>query len=110
MPVAGSNTRVDVPGRMSALEPGTLKPATEAVVPVGATTLSSTLPVAGTLGVVVSVVGGHANEVAAGHGQHEGPTTLYGTAPTSRQPTCMHAALVHTLRHRHNFVGSPHPA
>ena len=48
------------------LEPGTLKPVTEAVVPGGTVTSSSMVPVAGTPGVVVSMTGEATNGEAAG--------------------------------------------
>ena len=47
------------------LEPGTLKPVTAAVVPGGATTLASALPMMGVPGGVVMASGGTTSGVAA---------------------------------------------
>lgn len=67
MPVAGSTTGVGPePAGMGVLEPGSVKPVTETVVPLGATPLSSTLPVAGVPALVESVTAdGSSSGVAA---------------------------------------------
>ena len=58
VPVTGSTTGTVEPAGWMVSEPGTLKPATDAVVPAGSSASVSRLPVAGTPGVVVSATGG----------------------------------------------------
>jgi hypothetical protein len=55
---------------MSALEPGTLNPVTDAVVPAGATTAASALPVMAEPGGVVTAMGGATKGVAAQQSTH----------------------------------------
>lgn len=71
-PVAGSTTgTAPEPGVMRELQPGTMKPVTEAVVPAGATTAASALLVMAVPGGVVTAMGGATSGVAAQRHQED---------------------------------------